>query len=1108
MSTRDSSPGAGQSWRRSLRPVLLSPLFQRALLALLLSLALAFLMIDFVRVPGAGLQVGDIADRDVIATQSFELLDDEATRLRREQAARAVHTVYEQDAQASRVVMSRLHAAFEYGRARLAEDKSAAELDASNATATPGTRNGASRSGNGSVKKSAATPRQGRSGEDDALDGPRAELDPILQDPLVQRLDQFRPTMAELLGAELTPELFARFVHLHFDRVIEDIIGQLVTDAMAHPVLVELAALSDSILVNGITLAKIDEQNRTETVLYLRDGLMDLESARKSIEDHAQVSLSGRPGWQIRAIAELAGRLIQPTVTVNDVLTEQRRREASESVSPVKIPVKKGTMIVRRGDPIDDHKFFLLQSIAQLQADYHPGAMFLSVTLLVYVLLGTCYAFAATYIRKFASSGKDLITVSLLLFVVLALTRASVEVSNALASYLPFVQLNAYYYGIPLATGAMVVRILMNSETALLFSIILSILAAMLLEYNGLYLAFYFVSSLAAAGGIAHTKERVHVLRGGLVAGVVNVLMVLAIHMVHAATVETQRHPSGESLLLELAFAFGGGLVASILTLGIVPFFEMFGYVTDYKLLELANLNHPLLKDLMLKAPGTYHHSVIVGNLSEAAAQAIRANALLARVGCLYHDIGKMKKPEYFIENLRNVTENRHDHMPAHMSALIIASHVRDGIEMARQHRLPQAIIDLIPGHHGTSLISYFYNKARQEAGSGEQVNENDFRYPGPKPRTREAGIVMLADATEASTRSIKNVNVSKIRINLQKIFQRVISDGQLDECPITLHELAVIMESFQKTLEAIYHNRIEYPPDLRPGASMAGIGTGAVLSLESDALSSMPVPASVLQETNRKLGRTTDVTASTTLDSMPMLPISARTTVAANGQAGEGTPSEADTDARRARPAAYAEGARFEPSPSVRNGRGGESPAAAVPLSADAARGASRRSAESAAAPQSGLSVEPNGRPLGGIATGAAGSRTGAMDSGSVAAGGYGASQRTSSGAARYAGALSIPSTPPHRRSSAAIEAEITVDPIPNPALSTSVDRDADAAADGEENAGHADTRGSARTSAASPSIGDSGADARGADIRGADARSADAGAATARVKDVSGET
>jgi hypothetical protein len=418
----------------------------------------------------------------------------------------------------------------------------------------------------------------------------------------------------------------------------------------------------------------------------------------------------------------------------------------------------------------------------------------------------------------------------------------------------------------PVACGAMVIRMLMNSETALVFSLVASALAAMLLDYDLFYMAFFFVSSIAAAGGMAHTKERVHVLRGGLLAAACNILLVLAIFFVQSNMVEGRFGSEGGNLSADVVFALIGGIGASILTLGVLPFFEMFGYITDHKLLELANLNHPLLKDLMVKAPGTYHHSVIVGTLSEAAAQAIKANALLARVGCYYHDIGKMRKPEYFIENLRNVAENRHDRMDPHMSALIVASHVRDGIEMGRHHRLPEAIIDLIPQHHGTALISFFFNKAKQSATDADQIDENDFRYPGPKPQTREAGIVMLADATEASTRSIKAVTSAKIRMNLQKIFQRVINDGQLDECPLTLKDLAVIAESFHRTLLGIYHSRIEYPAEFR-GASVAGEGTGAVITLDSDSARPAASGPAAASASRPRAGRAEDLTSTTTAE-------------------------------------------------------------------------------------------------------------------------------------------------------------------------------------------------------------------------------------------------
>lgn len=886
MSTQDASRPEGRPEgrpdgiapsRRWTRHMVLSPYFQRGALAVVLSFILASLMIDYARAPGAGLRVGDVAEHDVRATKSFEFVDEDATRLRRGQAERAVHPVFELDERVASATIARVKAAFGLGRSWIEEVENAPPAQKSGPS-TPQQPPVEDRSVPSEPAVPPASPEKSPSEASEPAPAlpetsgaPTATGVKLLLDP------KRREAMSEALGAELSESLYRQLLPLRFETVIEDVVVELMGQALAAPIIAERSTISEGALVNGITLLRVSDSGRSETVIYSRDPLLELDAAIRLLGKTTRERLAGRPQSQVDALVGLTALLLQPTVSYNASFTLERQREAANAVPDVKLLVKKGTMIVRRGDPIDEHKFLILRSIMQLKADFSAVNMLLAVALLVFVLISTTYVFAATYIRKFTHSIQDLITVSIILVFVMALARVSVEIANALANYIPVIPLSAYYYAVPLASGAMVVRILMNSETALLFSMIVASLAAMLLEFNGFYLAFYFISSLAAAGGIAHTKERVHVLRGGMVAGATNVATVLAIHLIHTNMIDAQATGTNEALALELGLAFMGGLAASVFTLGVVPFFEMFGYVTDYKLLELANLNHPLLKDLMLRAPGTYHHSVIVGNLSEAAAQAIRANALLARVGCLYHDIGKMKKPEYFIENLRNVSENRHDHMSAHMSALIIASHVRDGIEMARQHRLPQAIIDIIPGHHGTSLISFFYNKARQEAGSGEPVNENDFRYPGPKPRSREAGIVMLADATEASTRSIKNVNLAKIRVNLQKIFQRVINDGQLDECPLTLKELAVILATFQKTLEGIYHNRIEYPPEVRSGAAMAGLGTGAVLTLENDGFNSnSSVTAShVLPAYGApvvpRAPRASELAATTTVDPLPM---------------------------------------------------------------------------------------------------------------------------------------------------------------------------------------------------------------------------------------------
>jgi hypothetical protein len=263
----------------------------------------------------------------------------------------------------------------------------------------------------------------------------------------------------------------------------------------------------------------------------------------------------------------------------------------------------------------------------------------------------------------------------------------------------------------------------------------------------------------------------------------------------------------------EALFGLLGGLLAAVVVSAVLPLLEsIFKFTTDIKLLELASLNHPLLRQLVVHAPGTYHHSMLVGTLAETGAEAIAANALLARVASYYHDIGKMLTPEYFVENQMG-RENKHDRLSPSMSALIITAHVKDGIKLAKEYKLPQRIIDIIPQHHGTNLITYFYNKAKElEDPTVQQVQEADYRYPGPKPQTREAAIVMLADKVEASSRVLSEPTPQRIKSLVQRVVNSVFMDGQLDECDLTLRDLQKINDAFVRTLIAIYHHRIEYP--------------------------------------------------------------------------------------------------------------------------------------------------------------------------------------------------------------------------------------------------------------------------------------------------------
>jgi putative nucleotidyltransferase with HDIG domain len=239
-------------------------------------------------------------------------------------------------------------------------------------------------------------------------------------------------------------------------------------------------------------------------------------------------------------------------------------------------------------------------------------------------------------------------------------------------------------------------------------------------------------------------------------------------------------------------------------------FERLFDITTDVTLLELSDLNHPLLKELSVKAPGTFHHSIIVGNLSESAAMSIGANSLLARVGSYYHDIGKMDKPEYFVENQQDKV-NKHKGLAPNMSALILASHVKNGLEMAEKHRLPKIIRDFIPEHHGRNLMSYFYNKALEEK-DAKDVHDSDYRYPGPSPRSKETAIVMLADTIEAAARTINNPTAGRLRKQVEELVEQRFLDGELDDSDLTMRDLKGVIEGFMSVLLGIYHQRIEYP--------------------------------------------------------------------------------------------------------------------------------------------------------------------------------------------------------------------------------------------------------------------------------------------------------
>lgn len=364
------------------------------------------------------------------------------------------------------------------------------------------------------------------------------------------------------------------------------------------------------------------------------------------------------------------------------------------------------------------------------------------------------------------------------------------------------------HLAIPFATGGLLVKAVLGLPNALVFTLGFSVLVGVYSPSEPLLPLYILITTLTACLSLARFRSRSAYVRAGFQVSLVSAPFALA-------SVLLVSNPSAVDFSIRLIAGLSGGIILTFVIGGITPIAEyLWGYVTDVRLLEMATLDHPLLKELSVQAPGTWNHSMVMGMMAESAADAIHANPVLARVGAYFHDIGKVKKPLYFVEN-QGHGENRHDKLSPSMSALIVRSHVKDGIELAKKHGLPKAIEDMIPQHHGTARIEYFYDKACQEAKEDDSdappVDESLYTYPGPKPQTREAGILMLCDGIEAAARTLSEPNLDRIQGLVQKMINKVFASGELDECELTLSDLHNIAKSFTRVLNGIYHQRIAY---------------------------------------------------------------------------------------------------------------------------------------------------------------------------------------------------------------------------------------------------------------------------------------------------------
>jgi putative nucleotidyltransferase with HDIG domain len=426
-----------------------------------------------------------------------------------------------------------------------------------------------------------------------------------------------------------------------------------------------------------------------------------------------------------------------------------------------------------------------------------------ALTLAVALFLSEWFGFAGREVRKVRLAARDFLFLCSMAIPLFFLAKAVMDVLPAgFSAWGGTIPSHIYVYLIPLPAFAMVVRALLNSEVAILFTVAASVLSAAAAQGRWSTLLFLLLAGTAGASRSGRIPDRYRMLWAGVLTSAVCALTAVSLEFAFY----------GESgIVWSGIFGVVNGLVAGPIALAILPVAEYaFGYASDIRLMELGSTGHPLLRRLMLEAPGTFHHSVVVGTLAEAGAEAIGANPLLCRVASLFHDVGKIVKPEYFSENQVGA-ENIHDTLTPGMSRLVILNHVKEGVRLANEHRLGERIAEIISQHHGTSLLYFFLDKA-QPMIRERKASEESFRYPGPRPGTREAAIIMLADAAEAASRSLRNPTPEEIEETVTRIVNRAYLDGQLNECDLTLRDLHAVGNAFSKVLSAVSHTRVEYP--------------------------------------------------------------------------------------------------------------------------------------------------------------------------------------------------------------------------------------------------------------------------------------------------------
>jgi cyclic-di-AMP phosphodiesterase PgpH len=596
----------------------------------------------------------------------------------------------------------------------------------------------------------------------------------------------------------------------------------------------------------GSEITIIDRQRPTDSRQAQKPAMTmtKLSIARENLHE-ALDRIQGLSDKEVAGFYAGLAPLIQPSVIYDAAATDDARKTVAQGVQPVTIALKRSQKVADEGDVITPEILSKINAIRNYSTSTRTLNRFFGLLVLISALFWGAWKFIehrGPTVRFALSEQKAFGLFGVIVLVQTSLMAAFFRLAEFTASrnvQAPFTDPSLWSFAVPFAMSSLLMTLLADRRIALFTGIFTSVIAGFLAPRGLEYAVYAIISSSVAAYGIGRYRSRQTVTIAGVFVGLASALLALAI------IGYTQQPFILNTVLLAVACGIAGGLISAALTATFLPLFETgFGILTDVKLLELSNADLPVLGQLALRAPGTNQHSHAVGHLAEEACRIVGGNALLARIGALYHDIGKSAAPEHFVEN--QLGKNPHDRLKPAQSAKIIISHVTYGMKLARELGLPQRIVDFIPQHHGTRTLHYFYKKAQDQARPDEEVSENDFRYPGPKPQFKESAIMMIADSCEAAARSLAEPTPENIRFIVTKIIDAIVADDQLGECDLTLRELTQIREAMIRSLVAIYHSRIDYPGYTPPSTGQFKITDSGIHQVANGQTESKPTGATV----------------------------------------------------------------------------------------------------------------------------------------------------------------------------------------------------------------------------------------------------------------------